>query len=266
MIQRLRQLCHEDERIVAAMLYGSFTYGEADEFSDIDCFLFFEDDALPEIDHQAWVSQVAPVELFYVNQFGNRTAIFDNLVRAEFHFDKASDMRQIDGWKGKVWFPSLASTVLVDRTGSLAEHLQPIIGSPPSHDSPEDLSNLCYGFINWFLLGSNLMARGEYSHALELLLMVQDDLLRMARLLEGAAHRWINPTKFLEQEISAQAYERYRACTASLDSRALWGAYLAAWRWGSEMMTAHAERCNTTLPDTLISKVGRRIEAYYPNT
>src|SRR3954447_5748983 len=36
MIARLRDLCLQDERVVAALLYGSFTRGEGDAFSDIE--------------------------------------------------------------------------------------------------------------------------------------------------------------------------------------------------------------------------------------
>ncbi|HYN89578.1 MAG TPA: lincosamide nucleotidyltransferase Lnu(B), partial [Ardenticatenaceae bacterium] len=40
MIARVRQLCHADERVVAALMYGSFTKGEGDGFSDIEFYLF----------------------------------------------------------------------------------------------------------------------------------------------------------------------------------------------------------------------------------
>lgn len=42
MIERTRRVCREDERLVAAMMYGSFAQGERDEFSDIEFILFFE--------------------------------------------------------------------------------------------------------------------------------------------------------------------------------------------------------------------------------
>src|SRR5215208_753732 len=53
MIERTRSLCQHDTRILAALQYGSFTVGEADEFSDIEFAFFCADDALPLID-QAW--------------------------------------------------------------------------------------------------------------------------------------------------------------------------------------------------------------------
>jgi lincosamide nucleotidyltransferase len=34
MIVQLDNMCRQDQRVVAAMLYGSFTCGEADQYSD----------------------------------------------------------------------------------------------------------------------------------------------------------------------------------------------------------------------------------------
>ena len=96
MIEKVRQVCNEDDRLVAAMMYGSFAQGEGDRYSDIEFDLFFEDDLLPHIDQEEWVAQVASVDTYLVNEFGVGTAIFENLVRGEFHFDKASDIEKID--------------------------------------------------------------------------------------------------------------------------------------------------------------------------
>jgi predicted nucleotidyltransferase len=42
MIARVRQLCQEDERIVGAFMYGSFTKGEGDAFSDIEFYVYYD--------------------------------------------------------------------------------------------------------------------------------------------------------------------------------------------------------------------------------
>ena len=62
MIERVRELCHEEDRLVAAMMYGSFAQGEGDEFSDIEFILFFDDDALRSVDQEGWVSRIAPYD------------------------------------------------------------------------------------------------------------------------------------------------------------------------------------------------------------
>jgi lincosamide nucleotidyltransferase B/F len=41
MIEKVRQLCDQEERVVAALMYGSFALGQGDRFSDIEFYLFF---------------------------------------------------------------------------------------------------------------------------------------------------------------------------------------------------------------------------------
>ncbi len=85
MFEKVRQLCGQDERLLATLMYGSFALGQGDRFSDIEFYLFFEDETLGTLKEEAWVSQIAPLDLYYVNEFGNGTAIFENLVRGESH-------------------------------------------------------------------------------------------------------------------------------------------------------------------------------------
>ena len=256
MIERVRQLCHLDERLVAAMMYGSFAQSEGDEFSDIEFILFFGDDALEDVDQKEWVMQVAPVELYFVNEFGIGTAIFDNLIRGEFHFDKASDIEKIDeSWKRTDWLPSLDATLILDRTGELSRRLQMVVGPPLDRSTPEQIQFLCNCFVNWLLLGSNLLARGELARALEFLGFVQRQLLWMIRILEQKTEHWPTPSKALEEDVSEAAYARYVACTAHLDKEALWKAYLSAWAWGKEMMLSLTPRRDTVLPAALLDRL-----------
>ena len=64
MIERVREICQQDDRVVAAMLYGSFTRGEGDQFSDIEFVVFVVDSALPSLNQQDWVAQIAPLALY----------------------------------------------------------------------------------------------------------------------------------------------------------------------------------------------------------
>lgn len=252
LIERLRALCQEDERLEAAMLYGSFARQEADQFSDIDAMLFFDEGALPGLDQRAWLEKIAPVELFYANEFGISVAIFEGLIRGEFHFDPAGAMEQLDAYRGRIAFPSLEAALLVDKTGRLSLALEPLIGPPPAHDSSEEIRVLFDSFHNWFLFGANLFRRGEYARALEVMQLVQDNLLRMARLQEGRSERWITPTKNLERDLSPAAYRRFQACTAPLEPEALEKAYRAAWGWGNELIDGLARRYHLARPpDTL---------------
>jgi len=260
MIERTRQLCREDERLVAAMMYGSFAQGEGDGFSDIEFILFFEDDALENVDQQRWVSKISPVELYYVNEYGNGTAIFEGLIRGEFHFDRASDIGKIDeSWRETGWFPSLDDALVLDRTGELARRLRAVVGLPLDRDTPERVRFARDSFINWLLFGSNLVARGEDARALDLLFFVQRYLLHMVRLLEGKTEHWPSPSKALESDISRAAYARYAACTARLNGEDIRSAYLSAWEWGKEMMEVLGGRHGLASPATLLERMDQRL-------
>jgi lincosamide nucleotidyltransferase B/F len=260
MIERVRRICRLDEHLVAAMMYGSFIQSEGDEYSDIEFVFFVKEDAL--IDQKKWVAQIAPVELYFINEFGVGTAIFDNLVRGEFHFDKASDIKKVDeSWRRTDWLPSLDVTLVLDRTGELTRRLKMVVGSPLDRDTPEQAQFLCRGFFNWFLFGLNLLARGELARALDYLGSVQRYLLWMVRLLERTMTHWPTPSKALERDISEAAYARYAACTACLDEETLWSAYLSAWGWGKEMTLSLAERHDVVLPSTLYGRLDRRLTA-----
>ena len=260
MIERTRRVCREDERLAAAMMYGSFAQGEGDGFSDIEFILFFRDEELEGLDQEEWVSRISPVGLYFVNEYGNGTAIFQNLVRGEFHFDRASDIERVVGesMRDADWLPSLEDTLILDRTGELGPRLREIVGPPPERDTPGQIRFVCYCFVNWFVFGSNLFARGELARSLDLLGIVRDRLLQMVRVLEKSTLHWFNSTKFLETEISQTSYARYAACTARLDRDELRQAYLSAWEWGRELMASLAKRHSVAPPTALLVRLDRR--------
>ena len=260
MIERTRRVCRQDERLAAAMMYGSFAQGEGDGFSDIEFILFFRDEDLEGLDQEEWISRISPVGLYFVNEYGNGTAIFENLVRGEFHFDRASDIERVVGesMRDADWLPSLEDTLVLDRTGELAPRLREIVGPPPERDTPGQIRFVCHCFVNWFVFGSNLFVRGELARSLDLLGIVRDRLLQMVRLLEGSTLHWFNSAKFLETEISATSYARYVACTARLDRAELQQAYLSAWEWGRELMASLGEGQDVAPPAALLVRLDRR--------
>jgi lincosamide nucleotidyltransferase len=265
MIERTHRVCREDERLVAAMMYGSFAQGEGDEFSDIEFILFFEDAALESLDQEEWVSRISPVGLYFVNEYGNGTAIFDNLIRGEFHFDGFSEIATLvaEPMRDADWLPFLEDTLVLDRTGDLTRRLQMIVGPPPERDTPGQARFLCECFVNWFLFGSNLYARGELARSLDLLGVVRHRLLQMARVLDGSTTHWINPSKFLESEISAASYARYAACTARPDGGELRDAYLSAWEWGRELMSSLADRHGELFTRGLLERLDVRFAGIF---
>lgn len=258
LVQRVRELCQADERVVAALLAGSLGRGEGDQYSDLDVVLFFHDQTFDQIDIRTWIEQVAPVDLYFVNSFGSPTAIFDTLVRAEFHPYRASAMSILETWQGVVWFPSLADAVLLDRTGELTRRLGALLGEP-RQDSVDQMQRVCYNLLNWALFGSNVLARGETARALEILVLGHDELFRLVRLREGVTGHWISPTKSLEWEVSPAAYARYQSCTAPAIPSALARAYRETWAWTRELMAALARQYPLDLPEPLLTKLDRRL-------
>ncbi len=161
------------------------------------------------------------------------------------------------------WLPSLNATLVLDRTGELARRLEGVVGPPPERDTPEEVRSVCNGFVNWFLFGSNFLARGELARALELLGAVRYRLSQMVRVLEGSTVYWVSPSKRLETEIPGAVYRRYAACTARLDAEELRGAYLSAWEWGRETMDALARRHDAAPPAALLRRLdGRFAEVF----
>jgi len=258
MIERVRELCDQDGRLVSALMYGSFALGQGDRFSDIEFYLFFESAALEGLDEEAWVSQIAPLGLYYVNEFGNGTAIFENLVRGEFHFEAASNVGLVDSWEA-AWFPSLESVVLVDKNGELTSRVGRLVRCPPDLDTPERALFLCRSLSNWTLMGANLLEREEYARAEAFLTLVHGHLLQALRLVEGKGENWLSPTRRLEEDASAASYERYKGCTAALEAQQLFRAYASTWEWGRELMGELATRHALALPEALLDRLDQRL-------
>ncbi len=256
MIARVRELCRTDARIDAAMMYGSFTYGEADQYSDIEFLFFFNDEAFEQIDPRAWLTQIAPVAMLYVNDFGIHAAVFENLVRGEFHFHRASEVTIGAAWPGVLTFPRLDATLIVDRSGALTPYLEAIIGPHPERATPDAAQNLVYGFINWLLFGFNVLRRGERARAHEILNIIHRHLLHMVRLGEGATDHWLTPSRLLEHDLSPEVYARFEACVPhGLTPEALRHAYGNAWAWGGDLMGLLRARFDVQVPDDLCETI-----------
>ena len=255
MIARVRELCRADERITGAWMYGSFTRGEGDMYSDIEFLIYLEDAAQAVFNPIPWLEQVAPVGLYFTNEFGVGTAIFENLIRGEFHFDRASDMAKIRELRQASGFPAVEAMLISDRTGQLREHLAAISGPGPERGCSEECAQLWHSYLNWMLFGSYVLARGERMRALELLGFAQRYLLQMVRLVENQVGHWWTPSKSAERELSAGSQRRYQDCTASLRGSELEGAYRAAWAWGKELAGELADRQSFDLHLDLLSKL-----------
>ncbi len=191
-----------------------------------------------------------------MNEFGNGTVVFENLVRGEFHFEKASNVGLVAGWRS-VRFSSLESAVLLDRDGELRRLVSEMVGHAPDEDTPEQARFLCHSLINWTLMGTNLLMRGEYARAHAFLSLVHVHLLRAARLVEGSTANWLSPSRRLEADASGSSYARFRYCTAALEMDEIARAYRCTWGWSRELMDDLSERHTFPLPRALLGKLDR---------
>jgi lincosamide nucleotidyltransferase len=257
LIQRVRERCATDERLTAALMYGSFVHGEGDEFSDVEFWLFFADEAFDLINPDVWIGEVAPVHLVLVNEFGAHVAIFTSLVRGEFHFQRASAMPVVRTWSGLSVPPDLM--LVVDRTGELRGHLEALRDRSPFPADAESVQSLCARFLNWFLFGLNVYQRGELARAQALLGQIDVYLLWMARLREGQVRHWLTPSRSVERELSAAVMADYRRCTSGVNRQALGRTYAHAWQWARSLIADLQDRYTFRLPDELLNALEERV-------
>lgn len=67
-------------------------------------------------------------------------------------------------------FPSLASGVLLDRSGELSRCANALVGEPPPRGGAPLVKGLVLNLINLVLFGANLLNRGEFARAWALLI------------------------------------------------------------------------------------------------
>jgi len=257
----VREVCEEDRRVVAALMYGSFVNDEGDAWSDIEFLLYFADAERDHVDRRVWIERVGPIELHFVNEFGVDTAIFDGLIRAEFHFDRAADIQNIDpSWREYDWFPSMERAIVLDRTGVLRRQLSAVIGPPLRRRSRAREEEVAHGLVNWILFGWSVLGRGERVRAHALLAHVHRYLLWLARQSEEVDVHWPTPSRSAEEDLSWRSLRRLAACTATLDGASLTDAYRNSWSWGKELV----ERLSGSDPlwrSSLIEQMDRRFAA-----
>ena len=210
LIERVREVCRADNDLDAALMYGSFAAGLADEHSDIEFWLFF---TAPPADPRAWIERISPVTHVVRNEFGADVAFFPGLIRGEFHFAGISGIPSVREW------PASDVVLLVDRRG--------LLGQSRPQGPTDRTADVCGRFANWLLLAHHVGQRGERLRQRDALAHAQRHLLWMARLAEGRTERWLTPSRLAEAELSA-------ATIAALsrthdDVSAAWQAGRALW-------------------------------------
>lgn len=132
-VARLRQLAQSEPRLEGVLLYGSWTLGEADAHSDIEAYLYVQDQHVDDFDGPAFLANLAPLELAYTNMYSVLAVVFDDLMRGEFHIVAAGPgIDEVPTWEGTVYLPRPQDAVLLDRTGRLGQAAQPPGTLPPT--------------------------------------------------------------------------------------------------------------------------------------
>lgn len=260
LIARVREVCEADPDLDAALMYGSFATGEADEHSDIEFWLFFTPKRRAAIDPRKWCSQIAPVSYLLRNEFGSHVAFFPKLIRGEFHFATTQDIQSVGAWPARG--AEVERMIVVDRSDQLA----PVLRSLPQHYEPSNggtavLVEYCDPFANWLVLAHHLVARGEYLRAWDALGHAQRYLLWMARLVEDATTHWLTPSRAAEADLTTATIAALRSATSAATPEGLHMALRAATREGRRLWQALAERYDQSAPSELFNDIDAALDA-----
>ncbi|BCY13157.1 hypothetical protein [Actinoplanes sp. L3-i22] len=236
LIERVRELCAADDRLAAALMYGSFVTGEADEHSDIEFWLFFDAAVAPG----EWLRQIGNTGYVAINEFGAQVAFFPGLIRGEFHFATVADIADVGNW------PARDIELLVDRDGALRAALE-----VPAPAVETDGAAICGRFANWLLLAHRVATRGELLRAVDAMAQVQRHLLWMARLAEGRTQHWLTPSRAAETDLPAEVVAALHRATATADADSLRAGIEAAWRCGR----GYWRRLTDSVPEELFAEL-----------
>ncbi|MFJ6699033.1 nucleotidyltransferase domain-containing protein [Streptomyces sp. NPDC091272] len=255
-IERLRAAAGAEPRLEGVLLYGSWTLGEADAYSDIEAYLYVEDAHLATFDGREFVERLAPLKLAYTNMYGILAVVFDDLMRGEFHVTAASaGIAEVPSWSGQVHLPRPDAAVLLDRTGRLteaADQLAPFVPPQPTTTAQQLSSELA----NWTLMLAHLLARGETGRAHNLLhAMVAPHQLQLCRLLRESTAHWLTPSRAMEEDLPAADVARYATTTAPLDGAAVREAARSSWEWSRELTAEAAGRWGFAVPVELHAEI-----------
>ena len=165
------------------------------------------------------------VQLFFTNEFGIEVAVFDNLIRGEFHFLPVEQIGVIRTWEGLTSFRYYQKMMLMDKEGLLAEQLAPIRKETPPFGAPEAVRWMAESAVNHLLMVRGLIARGEWVHAQQNFQYIQKHLLWLIRVTVGAFDHWEGPSKKAEEDLPRIWYDRYVACVPSARAESLRSCY-----------------------------------------
>lgn len=253
LIARVRDMCETDERLDAALMYGSFAADEADAYSDIEFWLFFHPQSLATVDPWVWCNQIAPLTHLVRNEFGTDVAFFPGLVRGEFHFATTDDIPTVRTWPARG--APVDRMIVLDRSAALRPALQSLPDRPAVPGNGVEIETVCGRFANWLILTHQLARRGEYLRAWDALGHVHRHLLWLARLTTGNTDHWLTPSRHAEAELPPQDLAELRAATVAANPAEVDAALRTAWRTGRRYWTELAQIHHRATPHELFAEI-----------
>lgn len=255
LIVRVRELCLVDPRLDAALMYGSFASDEADAYSDVEFWLFFEPERRGEVEPRTWCAQIAQPLMHVRNDFGTDVVVFPGLIRGEFHFATTDDIAAVRDWPARG--AAVDRMIVVDRRGALRPVLESLAERAAVPASAAEIDELCGRFANWLVLAHHVACRGEQLRARDALAHVHRHLLWMARLVAGRTEHWLTPSRWAERELPHDLLAELRGTAAAgSDVRA---AIHRAWQCGRRCWTELAHRHGGALPLPLFAEIEGRL-------
>lgn len=259
LIDRVRARCAADEGLDAALMYGSFAKGEADEHSDVEFWLFHTPEARAALDPAAWCTALdRGVTAVLRNEFGAHVAYFPGLVRGEFHFATTDDLPGLADWPERG--APVEKMAVLDRRGVLARTLAAL---PARHSPPhtaEQVAAACEPLANWLVLTRNLLERGETLRAWDALAHTQRHLTWIARLAEDATGHWLTPSRAAERELAPETVAALAAATAPAEPDALRAALRGALAEGRRHWRTLAARHGLAVPEDLLAELAAALD------
>lgn len=219
MISQVKESSLLDPNIRSVFMYGSFIKGEGDKYSDIEFYIFLTD--AKNFDEKHWVAQLGKVDLFFQNEFGTKVAIYDDLIRAEFHFLEVKEIGIIKSWEGLVSFEHKEKMIQVDKDGLLKSTLDSISVISPTRNSKESIEWLAQSLVNSLVYTSHLIGRKEWAHAHMTFSYIQKFTLWLMRVEAFSFDHWESPSKSIEKDIPQLMYKKYEKVCPALDPEAI---------------------------------------------